>query len=924
MKKIVIAGLAVIVIGGGGAAAWWQFGRSHDPLSNAKAFLEKGDSRSAMIELRNAVRTDPANPEGHLRLGMLQLQSGDAVAAEKELKAARDNGARNPELGVLIAQTYLQQGRNKDMLAEFRPPAPTPELTSQLLILRSFAQVANKEPDAAKSSMNEAETLAPNSSNPPLAAARMALVANDLETAQQKVTRSLQLDPKRPDALLLKGQILNARKDLNGALEALDAALVLAPKYAVARLERANIRLELGRDADAKADVDIILAAQPNSAGGTYLQGVLMTRAHDDAGADAAFQKLSNVLIRYPRVYYFMAVVKYNLGQVEQATDAVTRYVQRYPADPEGVKLLARILLSSGRVDRAVEAMSSSVKAGVADADMLDLLGRAYAISGRGIQAVQSFGQASSMAPDNVDILSRLAAARLGTGDAPGAAGDLQRSLALQPGRANTAEALVVAAMAAGDIEQASKALATLQSQAGDTEDVGLLNATLLMRQQNLPGARIQLDALIKAYPNQPRAKIQLAQVLQLQGQHVEAERILSEVVKQDPTNSAALSGLLRMLLADNRLKETVAILETAYTASPTSEALLLALCDLYVRAGMPEKSIQLLDKAQKAAPVNTLSPSVQVARARAQMALNQPQEAMASFRRLLTQVPGNMQVVRPLVAMQVDAKDWGGARATLREAMQMRPNDVDLMRLLVGVERTAGGDAGARSAIARLQADSASREGARVLSPDFDMLTGRYKEAAAGYARLLQGSPSTALVLNAASSYEAAGMRDAADALLREWLTQQPQDVDAARTLASLDILSRKYDEAQILLEKVVEMRPSDAQALNNLAWLYQRRSDPRALATARRAFLLQPNSQSADTLGWILTSQGKAADGLVLLRQSAADLKSDANAQFHYAAALKETGQRDEAAAILRILAAQSEPFDEQAAARKMLSEL
>jgi putative PEP-CTERM system TPR-repeat lipoprotein len=927
MKKIILAVLAILVLAGGGAAAWWKFGRARDPLSNAQVFLEKGDTRSALIELRNAVRLDPANPVAHQRLGMLQLNMGDAVAAEKELKAARDNGSKAPDLGVLIAQSYVQQGMNKEMLAEFRPPAATPELTSQLLILRSFAQQGLGDPAAAKISMDAAEAQAPNSPNAPLAAARLAFANNDLVTAEQKINRAIQLAPKRPDVLMLRGQILNGKGDAEGALQSLDAAIELAPKFGLARLERANIRLTLNRDAAAREDVDVVLAGQPNSAGGTYLLAVLLTRAKNDIGADAEFQKLSGVMARYPRSYYFQAIAKYNLGQVEQATDSVVRYVQRYPSDPEGVKLLARILLSSGRTDRAVEALTGAVRSGVADADTLDLLGRAYAISGRTQQAVRSFDEASTLAPENVDILSRLAAARLDAGDAAGAASDLQRSLALQPGRANTAEALVVAALAAGDVDQASKALDTLRSQTGaggaTQETVGLLNTTLLIRQQNLAAARAQLDDLIKANPRLMRARIQLAQVLVLQGQQAEAEGGLVDILKQEPANGPALSALLRLYLKDNRLDRAQPVLEAALSAAPTSEPLVLALCDLYVRAGAPEKSVALLDKIQKAAPPSPTPPNLQEARARAQMALKQPQEAIATLRRLLTQVPGNPIVTRQLVGLQIETKDWSSARGTVREALQLRPSDMDMLRLLVSVDRAVEGDQAARATIARLQADPVTRDAARILLADYEGFSGRNLESAKAYEALAQATPSTPLILSAVSAYNAAGQPQAAQRLLRDWLSRQPNDAEAAGVLARYEITDKRYDAARDLLEKVVMARPSDAEALNNLAWLYQRTGDARALGISRRAFLLRPNAEAADTLGWILTRQGKPAEAEPLLRQAAADL-ADPGVQFHYATALKDLGKREPAMEILRKLASRAEPFDEQADARKMLSEL
>ena len=45
----------------------------------------------------------------------------------------------------------------------------------------------------------------------------------------------------------------------------------------------------------------------------------------------------------------------------------------------------------------------------------------------------------------------------------------------------------------------------------------------------------------------------------------------------------------------------------------------------------------------------------------------------------------------------------------------------------------------------------------------------------------------------------------------------------------------------------------------MNNLAWVYQQQgNDAKAQALARQAYVLSPSPQTADTLGWILTTSG------------------------------------------------------------------
>ena len=141
---------------------------------------------------------------------------------------------------------------------------------------------------------------------------------------------------------------------------------------------------------------------------------------------------------------------------------------------------------------------------------------------------------------------------------------------------------------------------------------------------------------------------------------------------------------------------------------------------------------------------------------------------------------------------------------------------------------------------------------------------------------------------------------------------------------LISNEIATKRYGEAEKLLEGVLERQPGNPVALNNLAWLYHQKNDPRARATAHRAWLLAPSAQIADTFGWILTTQGEAVSALPLLRQAARELPGELAVQYHLAVALSEAGIRDEAVSVLRPLIAAGITFDEKADAVRLMEKL
>jgi len=242
-----------------------------------------------------------------------------------------------------------------------------------------------------------------------------------------------------------------------------------------------------------------------------------------------------------------------------------------------------------------------------------------------------------------------------------------------------------------------------------------------------------------------------------------------------------------------------------------------------------------------------------------------------------------------------------------------------------LGVDTTNMSDHDAALAAAdRLAADPANQPAARLLKGDVYVSAGRFAEAVATYGVELRSDPNSALVLRNAAALGAAGRTDQAAQGLRDWLAVHPDDTDVAAALASLDLVARRFYDAETHLQMVLGKRPNDANALNNLAWVYQQRNDPRARGVAQKAYLISPTPQIADTLGWILTGQGDAATGLTLLRQAAALQQDEPTVQYHLAVALNAAGQREDAVAVLRPIVLGAANFDEKQEAAGLLQKL
>jgi putative PEP-CTERM system TPR-repeat lipoprotein len=917
-KKIFVGLVVLAVLAGGGGVAWFKLMRPVDPFAAAKAAMDRGDIRAAQIELRNTVRSDPNNAEAHFRLGVVQLRMGDAASAEKSLRQARDNGFDPKPIMPLLAQTYMAQGKFKELLRDFPVDKVPQDQMGQMLLMRGLAHLQLGEMDPAMSAFQEAERAAPQSPEPMLAVARVLMARRDFAGAEARVDKALTVNAKSADALVLKAQLLNLRGDRRNALSALDSAVQVAPGMIAARLERANLLVALGDDAKAREDVTTVLRMEPRSAGAIYLQSVIQARAREFAAADVGLTQIQNILGRFPRGYYFQAVVKFNLGQAEQANEAATRFLQRNPNDPDGIKLLARIHMAAQRPDQAAELINKAMADGVKpDGEMMDLLGRAYAQAGKSELALAALEKAVALAPDNADILTRLAAIRLGLGDAAGAAKDLEQSIELAPKKVDAGEALIVAALANGEVDRAAAALDKVKATGVRSENLGILEGMVRAAQLNFEAAKAAYVAVLRDYPGSVRARFNLARLAVTESNGAEAEQYLVEVLRQEPANEQALTALLQLLLADGKLARAIGFVETARAAAPGNIGITVLLADLYMRNNEARKALELVEAAQKDLPPN---PALIMARARAQVSLGMVREAQEAFRIVLASNPNDAGARRALVELMLRDNSPDAAKALLRDGLAQTPGNPALLQTLVAIDLKEGSPDKALATLAELRQDPRNRQGTRGLQGDILMTASRYAEAAKAYADEIAAGATADLVQKAVAALTAAGAPGEAEKLLNEWLEKQPDDQQARMTLVGLDLSAKRYDAAEVQLNKLLEKQPANVMALNNLAWIYHQKNDERARAIAQRAYLLGPTPHVADTYGWIMTTQGEAALALPLLRQASRELPNEPSVQYHYAVALNEAGKREEAAGILRPLVTGSAAFDEKAAATKL----
>lgn len=908
MRKIIIAA-AVVVILAVGAAGGWRLYRHlrHDAVASARELLAKGDLRGGLLELRNAVRNNPNDPAAHALLGQTDLLIGDPVAAEKELKQARDLHYPGLELVPLLAHSYLGQERFRDLLRDFPPGSGLPpEQEASLLVSRALAQSALRDNIAALASSSAAERLAPRLAEAPLATARIMAAGGDSVQALVRTKRALDLDPNLLEALGLKADLEREQGEIAQAVATLDRAVGLAPALPRVHLARARALLLQGEDAKAQKDITLTLQGDPKNTLALYLQAVLLIRAKNWPAADVAMQKIQPVLLRVPRGDYYYALVKANLNQLEQADGAIARYTSRSPGDPDGWRLAARVQLLMGKPGPAAASLKRVAALGGGD-------------------TLAPVGAEAQVQPDALandpEGLTHLASMQLDSGDTGGAARDLERSLEVTPKQADTGSVQVQAALAAGDIERAQATLEQLKHDPKvDPEVLGNLTGLVRMALLDFEGARAAWEAALQISPKSVALRINMARALVLLGRAPDAEKLLGEILAEQPANPSALRALLELQVAQGRLDDALAAVHAARRVAPTVVSLLVT--DAALRAQVHDFSgaFTVLDEV----PLEQAqSPLFLTVRAQILVVQDRKAEAADAYRQILLGSPLDVTTRQRLMQLLIAMDQSEDALKLAREGLAQAPGNSLLLQTVVALVYKISGLDPALAEVAQLRRDPINLPASRLLKGSLYMTAGKPAEAAEAFLAEMKDAPFSSLAISASAALRDAGKAEEGLALLRDWVAKQPDPI-ISNTLAGLDIQAHKLDEAERNLLAVLTERPNDPVALNNLAWIYQQLNNPKALGLAQKAYLLAPSAQTADTLGWILTQQGNARLGLMLLRRAAGQLRNDPAVLYHLAAALKQSGKPEDASRLIDVVLTRGGAFDERAQAVQLQTEL
>jgi putative PEP-CTERM system TPR-repeat lipoprotein len=886
----------------------------------ADRLLAKNDLEGAQIALKNARKANPKDGAIRVALAGVLLRLNDPDGAKIELDAARQNGGDEAKIIPLLARIYMIQHKYEDLLTDFPLQTDaTPEIAAQTLVIRAGADVALGRIDAARAALLDAEKLQPQSLAPKFALARLDFTHNHIDRALAKTDEILAISSSA-DAHFLKAEILVAKGDETAALVEFDKTIQMDPTQAGAFVERAQVFIGKGDDAKANADIASALALTPRSISARYFQAMLSMRAKDYAGADAILTKYGVPGPDFIQGYYLQAVVKFNLNQIEQAETAVDAYIGAAPNDIKALKLKADIAMRKQDFAAAAQVLERVTALAKSDADGFAMLGRAY-MSSNVYRSVEAFRKAIALDPNNAVATRGLALDYLAENQPQNGIAEWEKLILSAPDDAQAAESLAAIYIQQKKYDDAEKIITELVKKKSNDPTPGYLAGLLARDRLHDAEAKAAFLDVQKNFPDFLPAQLELAKLYEGEGDSDAASGVYQAVLAKDPGNLAALQDVSAIMMAQGKPDAVLDLWRKSYRVQPGNIQIEIGLLRAYIANKDIEGGLVAVRDMQLRQPKD---PQLYRIRAELESRKKDYKAAITSLTALKEIQPRNPAVLRDLAISQEKDGQLPEAIASIDQARKLDPANVDLALDAIRLTGRADPDKGVAAA-RRFAQELPDEPAAQTLEGDYLLSIGRPKDAAASYRQAFKDHPSLAVAERVAQSALREGKPADGEKILTDWSAAHPDDAPARFSLASFLESENNFAAAKVQYETLLKQNPNSAPVLNNLALIYQRDGDPRALDYARQAENLAPgNPVIADTLGWIMARKDDPAAGLKLLQRAHELDPADLNIQYHLAFALNAAGKKADAAALLKTTLQSGADFENRNDAQVLLGQL
>jgi tetratricopeptide (TPR) repeat protein len=396
------------------------------------------------------------------------------------------------------------------------------------------------------------------------------------------------------------------------------------------------------------------------------------------------------------------------------------------------------------------------------------------------------------------------------------------------------------------------------------------VRAKIAMAEGRAEEAVLDLRAAIDSKPDWAQAHFVLGSALAVTGDRRGGRAELARAVELDPNLIEARRMLATLHQALGEHEYAIEQGRIYLRAVPDHSRTRILVAQSLIRIGKRDKALEELSKI----PEEERDAESLYAVAKIVGSQGKTEESYALLLKVQKEVPNNPKVLRALLQIERSMGKLEVSRERIYAASDANPESSQLMQL--------------KGLVAMLSSDMETAQKSFTRATEID------PNDVSAYQQL-------------ANFYRATGRLDETIDTYERAIEARPDSAKLYHFLAVLYELDGRADMARKNYEEAVERDPSLAQAKNNLAYMLAESGEDldRALDLAQEAKALLPeDSNTADTLGWVLYKRGVPSAAVGYLKEAVdATDPDDANLgiiRYHLALAYEADGQSQKALAV------------------------
>ncbi len=893
-------------------------------IAGAKASIAKRDLKSAMVQLKSALGSNPSSAEARYLLGASLLEMGDLVAAELELRKAKELNFPPEKWAPALAKTMLMRQQAKQVVDEFET-VKLADIAAQADLNASVAAALAVvgQVDRANALIESTLQSAPEHSPTLMLKARLLARPGTLDEAIALVDGILKRSPVDAEAWQLMGDLhLYGSRDLAKSTEAYGKVLGLRPANLQAHSALIFIQL-VGKDlAAARKQLAAMEKALPGHPQSKFMAARVAFLGGDALKARELVQQLLRMAPNNVALLEFAGAVELQLNTPIQAETYLGKALAQTPNLPAVRRLLAEAYLRGGKSVKALEVLRPNLERVSPDAVSLSLAAEAYLQAGDLKKAEAFFQQASKLIPSDPKYKTALALTMLAKGQ-PEAAFNELRAIAASAQDTLPDLTLISALLRRQQLDDALRAIDGLERKQPDKPMAANLRGRVQLVRRDLPAARKSFEVALQKDPAFLPAIASLAAIEVAEGKPKQAELRYAAVLTLDPKNSQAYLALAQLKSNNGGSNDEVRqLLDKAVQASPSDTAPRLALIHHWIALRDMKAAMAGAQAGVAAIPEN---PDMLDALGSMQLVTGESNQAISTYNKVATMQPTVVKFQLRLADAYLQGKDYLSAERSFKRALDISPTEISAQRGLITLSVRAKQPDRALEVARNIQRQRATDGIGYLIEGDiqveFKNPEAAIKAFRAGLEKPNPGRLPERLYTTLATAKGQAEAARFAD----EWAKRHPGDTNFLVFLGNSAISKNDLPAAERYFSDIVKTNPRHTFAMNNLAWVLAKQGRPGAVALAENAAKLAPENPAVlDTLAFALAADNQLPKAVATARAVLLQAPDEPIYRLNLARLLVRSGDKTGAKAELERLVPLGTKFARQREVGELLKTL